>query len=48
MKQNTVTTWGLALLAAVTLFTALPTTTSAASKEDEERAEISDLARVAA
>ncbi len=40
MKQNTVTTWGLALLATVTLFTALPTTTSAASKEDEERAEI--------
>ena len=40
MKQNTVTTWGLALLAAVTLFTALPTTTSAASKADEARADI--------
>jgi lipid-binding SYLF domain-containing protein len=40
MKQNTVATWGLALLAALSLSTALPPAASAASKADEERAEI--------
>ena len=40
MKQNPVATWSLALLAALSLFTALPTTASAASKADDARADI--------
>ena len=40
MKQNPVATWSLALLAALSLFTALPMTASAASKADDARADI--------
>ncbi len=40
MRQNPVATWSLALLAALSLFTALPMTASAASKADDARADI--------
>ena len=40
MRQNPAATWGLVLLAALSLFTAVPTTASAASKADDARADI--------
>ena len=40
MKQKPVATWGFVLLAALSLFTAVPTTASAASKADDARADI--------